>query len=271
MKSIRFDFMKSSLTGLSALALIMSCGVKKIEDTSSVKDGGRHNNTIYDPEQSSDWDRLCSKPVTFSSAAAIESGLEKYFFSTKNGFPPFPGEVKELELPVNWCLKVGSGGYKAAFRIEYEDHYGGGWYEMSASKGANPSSQSSAPVLFHSEINSSTNQIDLIFLDTQGFTQITGPKVGDYYEAKINFANLPSEANYVAGQVQQIVNNCKSGTWTVAKCLGYSVPSAFWWEEQQSNPTTNTLSMAREMLAGGGGAEAGTIGTIRFRLSDVIY
>jgi hypothetical protein len=274
MKRIQFDFKRSWLTGLAAAMLVASCGVKQIEDnTTNASAGGRHNNTIYVPEagRDSNWTRLCSNVVNFTSPGAIKNGLEKYFFSTKNGFPAFPGEVRDLELPVNWCFKIASGGNRAAFRIEYEDHYGGGWYELSGAKNSNPYSASNAPVLFHSEINTSTNQIEVIFLDAQGFTQIIGPKVGDYYEAKIKFANLPSQTDYIDSYVQSIINKCKSGEWNVAQCLGYNFPSTFWWEQQNSNPTSSTLQMAREMLDGGGGAEAGTIGTMRFRLADVLY
>jgi hypothetical protein len=75
----------------------------------------------------------------------------------------------------------------------------------------------------------------------------------------------------VQSQINAIKQKCKSGEWTVAKCLGYNMPSTFWWEEQDEQPTTNTLEIAREMLNGGGGAEAGTIGTIKFRLADVLW
>jgi len=257
---------------MASMTLVMSCGIKQVEGTSSSSNAGRYNNDIYDNSGStSDWQRLCSKPVLFSSVGALESGLEKYFFTTKYGAPVYPGEVRDLELPVNWCFKIASGGSRAAFRIEYEDHFGGGWYEMSASKSSNPSSASKAPILFHSEINTSTNVLDVIFLDSQGFTQITGPKVGDYYEATIRFANLPTEADYTNAQIASIKQKCQSGEWTVAKCLGYNMPSTFWWEDQNQNPSNNTLEMAREMLDGGGGAEAGTIGTMKFRLSDVLW
>lgn len=263
MKSI--SFMKSGLAGIMAAMLVMSCGTKQIEDTSVAAADTTDRNSS---EGDSDWKRLCSMPVSFTSKSAITAGIQNYFFSSKNGTPSYPGEVRDLELPVNVCLKLSS--TRAAFRLEYEDHYGGSYYEMAANKSSSTST-ASGPVLFYSSINTSANEIDFIFLDSQGFTQIVGPKVGDYYQAKIRYANLPSRTDYIDQQIQSIVNKCKSGEWTVAKCLGYSMPSGFWWEQQQYNPSTNTLSMAREMLEGGGGAEAGTIGTVKFKLSEVLY
>lgn len=267
MKTKLSHIANSGLSAIVGLSLITACGVRQIEDNSTTSSsGGNRNNTVYDDDsgRASDWDRYCSKAIFFTNKGSIESALQKYFFSTLNGVPKFPGEVLKLKPPANWCLRISEGGQRAAFRIEYEDHYGGDWYEMDAIKSSNLNTASTQPILFHSSV--ANDKIDLIFLDSQGFTQIVGTKGGDgEYTATLRFANLPSQENYIAAYIQEQTTKCKNGTYSVAHCLGYYDPRV-----PAQQPQDN-LAMARAMLEGGSGAEIGTIGTMRFRLSDVLY
>lgn len=267
MKTVSLHILKSGFSALALVSLVSACGIKQLEDnTNSVSSsGGDRNNTVYIPgtDRASDWDRSCTKPILSTNITSLENALEKYFFSSLNTVPAFPGEVKDIEPPANWCLRIWSGGQRASFRIEYEDHYGGDWYEMDAYRSSNLYSASSAPILFH--LSLADDKIDVIFLDSQGFTQIVGSKAQDgLYTATLKFANLPSQANYVASYVQSQIDKCKSGEWTVAMCWGYNFPPTY-----QDDPQ-DPLTIARGMLNGGSGAETGTIGTMRFRLSDIL-
>lgn len=263
MKVKVFNIFKTGFAGLATMTLVVACGTKNVASTATSATTNTATTNTRASTETSAWQRLCSKPILFTNKASLENALQNYFFSTMNGaIPAYPGMVQNVEPPVNYCLRISSS--NASFRLEYEDHFGGGWYEMTATRSSTVgATSSSGPSLYYSSL--ANDQIDLIFLDGQGFTEIVGSKGSDgYYTATLKFANLPSQSTYLNNYVQDQVTKCQTGQLTVAQCLGYS------YQPNYSQTSMDPLTVARGMLNGGSGAQAYTIGTMRFLLSDIL-
>ena len=153
-------------------------------------------------------DRLC---LDNKLTVASNNALSRFFDNRV---------IRNIEGDVTYCLDIyGSGSnLSSAFRIEYEDDFG-----ITSFDGAES-------IFYRGSLTQNGTKLNMIFMDSVGLIRIagTGPANGNI-NATISFYNFPSYNEAINSQLAEMKLKCKSGEWTVAKCLGYGPPT-MWWD-----------------------------------------
>ncbi len=252
--SITFRLMILGLSVLGACA-------DKVDSTPTPDPTVTPSDRGNDDTPSTTNNRLClgtESKVTLngSSASAMKSALSGYFAGRV---------VSNVEGDVTYCLDVyGTGeNVTADLRVEYEDDYG--ITSFDAKESMNQYGWSSL------KLDDDTGKWDLnvVWMDGYGLVQLKASSISSADEQQmsgtIRYYTFPSFQTQLNNAVADLKAKCKSGEYTVARCLGYAspYPSIKWWEQPDaSTPKTEALNL----LSNSGR----NLGTIRFTLGNVV-
>jgi hypothetical protein len=234
-----------------SLSLLGACA-DSVAPTNNNSSGGK---TTRSTTVSTTTNRLCMDMVISNSGSTLASRLEDLFVK---------GDVSNIEDNVGYCLEIEGTGDTAYgwLRIEYEDDYG--------ISSLDTDRDGFSIVVGEFKKTSSSDErklVNFIFSDNYGMVQVkaTESAAGSkQYTGSIRFYNFPSYEEAMQDAIDEAVQKCRSGEWTVAKCLGYAPPT-YWWNETSSS--TSLKDEANSLLSG---SSSKTLGNISFTAGEVV-
>jgi|GEM_PF-1633504 len=198
--------------------------------------------------------RLCLD-LGITDSGSLGSRLEDLFVKA---------DVSNIEGDVTYCLEISGSGDTADgyLRIEYEDDYG-----ISSLDTDRDGFEIVVGEFKKVSTSDDRKTANFIFADQFGMVQVIANESAagsKQFNGSIRFYNFPSYDEALKDSLDETLQKCRSGEWTVAKCLGYSAPT-YWWN--QSTYTTSLTDQAKTLLSG---SSSKKLGDISFQSGDVV-